>query len=98
MRVKLRAPTTGQAFPVVAIGNTDIAVVRWLGVLVRHLEEDQVGELLKIVAVAHTVIAQRGAEIPDPGDNGRRIQCRDLLCLSGVASCRFATRLAKIWA
>jgi hypothetical protein len=42
-------------------------------VLVRHLEEDQVGELFEIVAIAHAVVAQRVAEAPDFGDDGGAI-------------------------
>ena len=69
VHLQLRAALRFQALPVVFRGNADIAVVGRLGVLIRHLEEDQIGELLQIVAIAHAVIAQRGAEAPDLGND-----------------------------
>ena len=58
-----------QALPVIAIRNAGIAFVRRFGVFIRHLEKNQVGELLQIIAVADTIIAQGGAEAPDFGDD-----------------------------
>ena len=37
-----------QALPVIAIRNAGIAFVRRFGVFIRHLEKNQVGELLQI--------------------------------------------------
>jgi len=51
--------------PCVVRWHADIAVVGGATVFIGHLEEDQVGELLEIVAVAHAVIAQGGAETPN---------------------------------
>ena len=70
MAFQLRAALGFQALPVVFGRNADIAVVGRLRVLIRHLEEDQVGELLQIVAIADAVIAQRVAEAPDFGNDG----------------------------
>ena len=67
---ELRAPLRLEARPVVGGRNAHVAVVGWLAVLVRHLEEDQIGELLQVVAVAHAVIAQGGAEAPDSRNDG----------------------------
>ena len=61
-----------QAPPVEFGRDANVAVVGRLGVLVGHLEEDQIGELLQIVAVAHPVVAQGGAEAPDFGNDGER--------------------------
>ena len=42
---ELRTPPRLQALPVEFGGDANIAVIRWLGILVGHLEEDQIGEL-----------------------------------------------------
>jgi len=46
MAFQLRAAFRLQALPVVALRDADIAVVRQFGVLIRHLQEDPVSELL----------------------------------------------------
>ena len=38
-------------------------------VFIGHFEEDEVGELLEVVAVADAIIAQGVAEAPDSGDD-----------------------------
>ena len=43
--------------PAVLPGDNARLVVRRLGSLIRHLEEQQVGELLDIIAIAHAVVA-----------------------------------------
>ena len=43
---------------------------RRLGIFMRHFEKQQKGQLLQIIAVAHAVVAQRMAEIPDFLDQG----------------------------
>ena len=73
MSFKLRAPLRLQTLPVVRGGNAHVTAVRRLAVLVRHLEEYQIGELLQVVAVAHPVIAQRRAETPDLRDDRRGV-------------------------
>ena len=50
--------------------DADFAVVGRAGVVVGHLEEDEVGELFELVAVADAVVTERGAEAPDFGDDG----------------------------
>ena len=45
-------------------------VVRRLAALVGHLEEQQIGELLYIVAIAHAVVAQHAAIVPELLDEG----------------------------
>ena len=47
-----------EAGPVAALRHVDAA-------LVGHLEEEQIGELLDVVAVVHAVVAQRVAEAPE---------------------------------
>jgi len=46
------------------------SAVRRLRVLVRHLQEQQVGQLFQVVAIADAVVLQRVAEIPDLLDQG----------------------------
>src|SRR5208337_4184749 len=54
-----------QARPVVAGRNRALLVVRRFRMLVGHLEEEEEGELLDVVAVAHSVIAEDVAEVPE---------------------------------
>ena len=70
---EFRAALRFQAPPVIRRRNAYVAVVRRLAVLVRHLEENQIGELLQAVAVAHAVIPQSGAEAPDSRNDGGAI-------------------------
>jgi hypothetical protein len=44
--------------------------MRRAAVFIRHLEEDEIGELLQVIAVAHAVVTQRCAETPDFGNDG----------------------------
>ena len=68
-----------QALPVVFGGDADIVVVRRFGILVIHLEEDQIGELLQVVAIADPVIAQGGAKTPDSGNDGGGVHAAGFL-------------------
>ena len=70
MHFQLRATLGLQALPIVFGGNVHLAVVGRLAILIRHFQEDQIGELLQIIAIAHAVVAQRGAETPDLGNDG----------------------------
>ena len=70
MAFQFRARAVGQTFPVVFFGNADITIVGRLAVFKRHLQENQIGNLLQIVAVAHAVIAQHMAETPNLLDDG----------------------------
>jgi len=45
-------------------------VVGCCGALVGHLEEQQIGELLHVVAIAHAVVAQHVAVVPELLDEG----------------------------
>ena len=67
---EFRAPLRPQVLPAVFGGDANVAVTGRLPVFVGHLEEDQIGELLQVVAIADPVIAQGGAEGPDFGDDG----------------------------
>lgn len=51
----------------------DFAVVRFLRTFVRQLQKQQVGELFRVVAVAHAIVAQGVTEIPDFLDEGRGV-------------------------
>src|SRR5262249_36306275 len=64
MRLELRTLLRRETLPVVLGGNTDVAVVRRLGVFVRHLQEDQVRELLEVIPIAHAIVLQDRAEPP----------------------------------
>ncbi len=52
------AARVAQIGPVAALGQGD-------GLLVGHLEEDQKGDLLDVVAVVDAVVAKRVAEAPE---------------------------------
>ena len=78
---ELRTSPRLQALPVEFGWDTNIAVVWRFGILVGHLEEDQIGELFQVVAIAHPVIAQGSAEAPDFGDDGERYSCGGISCL-----------------
>ena len=65
---ELAKPETDEEFEVLG-GYAYVAVIGRTAVFIRHFQENQIRELLQIVAVAHPVIAQRGAETPDLGDN-----------------------------
>lgn len=69
VNLELRALERAHHGPRKARGHAHLPVVRRLRIFIRHLEEDEVGELLEIVAVAHTIVAQRVAEGPDFGNN-----------------------------
>ena len=44
--------------------------MRRLAVLIGHLEEEEIGELLQVVAIAYAIIPKGIAEGPDFGDDG----------------------------
>ena len=50
-----------------------VPIVGRLAVFVGHFEEDQIGELFQVVAVADAVIAEGMAEAPDFGYNAGRV-------------------------
>jgi len=60
----------GKAFPVEFDRNIQLAVVRRLAVFIGHFQEQQVGELLQVIAVSNAYIAEGIAEGPDFGDYG----------------------------
>jgi hypothetical protein len=59
-----------QGGPVQPGGDDGGLVERRAGLLVGHLEEQQEGELLDVIAVGYAVIAQHVAVIPQAGNNG----------------------------
>ena len=61
-----------QTGPTVLIRNLAGQIVRGLRPLVRHLEEQQIRQLLDIVAIAYTVVAEDIAVIPELFDDGKR--------------------------
>src|SRR6266699_3794590 len=71
-----------QAIPPVPLRNTRRLVIRWLRALVGHLEEEQVGQLLYIIAIRHAIIAQQVTVIPQALDNG-------LCCCTHIKKCSF---------
>lgn len=70
MNLQLRALERPEGGPGVFLRHADIPLVGRAAVFIGHLEEDQVGELLQIIAVADAVVAEGGAEAPDFGDDG----------------------------
>jgi len=61
-------------------------LIRRARALVRHLEKQQVGELLDVVAIAHPVVAQDVAVVPELLDDGR-----------GVHGCSVGQRSEDNW-
>ncbi|VVB62827.1 Uncharacterised protein [uncultured archaeon] len=59
-----------EALPVQAPGYGGWLANWWLGLLIGHLQEEEVGELLQVVAVAHAVVSEDMAVVPDPLDDG----------------------------
>ena len=57
-----------EAGPVVIFGDGGLVVVGRTGALVVHFEEEEIGELLDVIAVGDPVIAKEIAVIPDFGD------------------------------
>ena len=62
-----------QAGPVIASEHRAGLAIGWPAALISHLQKQQIGELLDIVAVAHAVVAQDVAVIPEFLDDGGRI-------------------------
>jgi len=60
-----------QAGPTVLVGNLAGLVVWCFRALVRHLEKQQVRQLLNVVTVAHPVVAENVAVVPEFLDDGR---------------------------
>ena len=60
--------------------------MRRFGVLVGHLEKYQIGKLLQVVAIAHPVIAQGGAEAPDFGDDGSGVHVAGFFLNHAIAA------------
>jgi hypothetical protein len=70
MAFQFRAGAIGQTLPVIFGRNADIALVGRLAVFKSHFQENQIGNLLQIIAVAYAVIAQHMAETPNLLDDG----------------------------
>jgi len=70
VRLQLVAVPPEERWPVEAGGDARRLAVGWPGALVGHLEEEQVGELLQVVAVGHAVVAQEVAVVPEATDDG----------------------------
>lgn len=62
MGFQFRPALAGQALPVVLGGYLDVPAVGGPGVFIAHLQEQQEGQLLQIIAVADAVIAEDVAE------------------------------------
>ena len=60
----------GKAFPSVFLWNGQFPVIRRFTELVGHFQEEQIGELLQVVAVTYAVVAQGVAEAPYFADDG----------------------------
>ncbi len=67
---KLVAVTLDEALPAVLVQDDAFLVVRLLRALVRHFEEEQIGELLDIIAVTHPVVAEDVTVVPEFLDDG----------------------------
>ena len=67
---KLVTVALDETLPGVLVMDDAFLLVRLLGALVRHLEEEQIGELLDVIAVAHAVVAKDVAVVPEFLDDG----------------------------
>src|ERR1700747_1646801 len=70
MALKLRSALGFQRRPSVFGGDAHVALVWRPGILIRHFEEYEIGQLFQIVAVAPAVVAERVAKGPDFGNDG----------------------------
>src|SRR6266536_6141858 len=75
VRLKSITIPAHQALPAVSLGNARRLVIGRLRALIGHFEEEQVGELLDIVAVGHTIVTQEVTVVPEALD--------DRLCCCG---------------
>ena len=63
--LQLDTVTLDEGLPAQAVGHYGGPIERCLRLFVGHLQEQQVGELLHIVAIAHAVVAQYAAIVPE---------------------------------
>ena len=82
------AGLAGEARPVAALRQFDVA-------LIRHLEEQQIGELLDVIAVVDAVVAKRVAEAPEFLDYIGHTATASLNWLISCGSCPAKTLLAR---
>ena len=75
--LQLFAGEPAQAGPAVP-GRDGAGFAQNGGVLVVHLQEEQVGELLQVIAVRHAVVAQHVAVVPHALHDGGRLAVMDL--------------------
>ena len=68
VRLQLFAVAREQALPVEPLRDERRPIERRLRLLVRHLQEEQVGELLEVVPVRETVVAEDVAVVPESLD------------------------------
>ena len=72
-----------EAGPVQAVRNGRFAVPRGLGLLVGHLEKEEVCKLLEVVAVGEAAVAKDASVTPDPlADLTVRGRCHSLIASS----------------
>ena len=62
---QLRAPQGVHIRPGVALGNARIPIIGRTGILIGHLQEQQIRQLLQIIAIGYPVIPQGIAHGPD---------------------------------
>ena len=73
MDLQLVAVAVEQDCPVETVGNDGGSVERRLRLLVGHLQEQQVGQLLDVVAVREAVVAEDVAVVPELRDERARV-------------------------
>ncbi len=79
VRLQRRTFEPDETVPVQPCGNERVLVVGRLGALVGHLEEEQVGELLDVVAVGEPVVAEQIAVVPELLDDLLAMRARHCL-------------------
>src|SRR6185437_13077554 len=65
MNLKLRTALGFQTLPIEMLGYANIAVIRRAGIFMRHFQKDEIGQLLKVVTIADSVVLKNGTEAPD---------------------------------
>src|SRR5712671_3162482 len=64
MNFQLVAILGQQRRPILALGNWRRLVERWARLLIRHLQEQQKRQLLHVIAIRQTIIAENVAIVP----------------------------------
>lgn len=71
---QFRTGFLGEGWPVASLGQFDAA-------LIGHFDEEQIGDLLNVVAIIHAIVSKRVAETPEFLDDVSHLYLNDILCI-----------------